>query len=157
MGYLDRFALEGKVALVSGGGGAIGSAIAGALAAAGAKVSVVDVTQERAAEAAARVGEGGAEVLALAADVTTEADCDRIVAATVERFGQLDIIVNCVGGGAGKVGSHAVAARDRACHDQAVGEGHQHHRPEQGDRHIGRHADEREPDRVPLQRLRSMK
>ena len=45
----------------------------------------------------------GADVLALGADVTQEADCERIVAATVERFGRLDIIVNCVGGGAGKV------------------------------------------------------
>ncbi len=103
MSYLDRFALEGKVALVPGGGGAIGSAIAGALAAAGARVTVVDVTQERADEAAARIAKDGAEVLAVAADVTTEADCERIVAATVERFGRLDIIVNCVGGGAGKV------------------------------------------------------
>ncbi len=103
MGYLDRFALDGKVALVPGGGGAIGSAIAGALAGAGAKVAVVDMTQERADEAAARIAESGADVLPLAADVTTEADCDRIVAATVERFGRLDIIVNCVGGGAGKV------------------------------------------------------
>jgi gluconate 5-dehydrogenase len=103
MNYLDRFALEGKVALIPGGGGAIGSAIAGALAAVGAKVAVVDVTQDRADEAAARIREGGAEVLALAADVTAEADCERIVAATVERFGRLDIIVNCVGGGAGKV------------------------------------------------------
>ena len=45
----------------------------------------------------------GADVLALGADVTQEADCERIVAATVERFGRLDIIVNAVGGGAGKV------------------------------------------------------
>ena len=104
MSYLDRFALEGKVALVPGGGGAIGSAIAGALAGAGARVAVVDVTQERADAAAAKIrAESGAEVLDLAADVTAEADCERIVAATVERFGKLDIIVNCVGGGAGKV------------------------------------------------------
>lgn len=103
MGYLDRFSLEGKVALVPGGGGAIGTAIAGALAGAGAKVAVVDMTQDRSDQAAATIGANGAEVLALAADVTTEADCDRIVAATVERFGRLDIIVNCVGGGAGKV------------------------------------------------------
>lgn len=103
MGYLDRFSLEGKVALVPGGGGAIGTAIAGALAGAGAKVAVVDMTQDRSDQAAATIGASGAEVLALAADVTTEADCDRIVAATVERFGRLDIIVNCVGGGAGKV------------------------------------------------------
>ena len=103
MSYLDRFGLEGKVALVSGGGGAIGSAIAGALAAAGAKVAVADVTEERAEAAAGPIRATGAEVLALGADVTQEADCERIVAATVERFGRLDIIVNCVGGGAGKV------------------------------------------------------
>jgi len=103
MSYLDRFALDGRVALVPGGGGAIGAAIAGALAAAGAKVTVVDVTQERADAAAAQIRESGAEVLPLASDVTSEAGCEAIVAATVERFGRLDIVVNCVGGGAGKV------------------------------------------------------
>jgi NAD(P)-dependent dehydrogenase (short-subunit alcohol dehydrogenase family) len=103
MSYLDRFGLEGKVALVSGGGGAIGSAIAGALAGAGARVAVADVTDERAEAAAVRIRATGADVLALGGDVTQEADCDRIVAATVERFGRLDVIVNAVGGGAGKV------------------------------------------------------
>jgi len=103
MSYLDRFGLEGKVALVSGGGGAIGSAIAGALAAAGARVVVADVTEERAQAAAEAIRATGADVLGLGADVTQEADCERIVAATVERFGRLDIIVNAVGGGAGKV------------------------------------------------------
>lgn len=103
MSYLDRFALAGKVALVPGGGGAIGGAIASALAAAGAKVAVVDMTEERAEAAAAPIRAAGGDVLALGADVTTEADCERIAAATVERFGRLDIIVNAVGGGAGKV------------------------------------------------------
>jgi len=103
MSYVDTFSLEGRVALVPGGGGAIGSAIAAALAGAGARVTVVDVTDERAEAAAARIRETGAEVLALGADVTSETECERIVAATVERFGRLDIIVNCVGGGAGKV------------------------------------------------------
>jgi gluconate 5-dehydrogenase len=103
MSYLDAFSLEGKVALVPGGGGAIGSAIAAALAGAGGKVTVVDMTQERADTAAKALRAAGADVLALGADVTAEADCERIVAATVERFGRLDIIVNCVGGGAGKV------------------------------------------------------
>ena len=103
MSYLDKFGLEGKVALVPGGGGAIGSAIAGALAAAGARVTVVDVTDERAEAAAERLRADGADILALGADVTQEAECERIVAATVERFGRLDIIVNAVGGGAGKV------------------------------------------------------
>ena len=103
MGQLDVFRLDGRVALIPGGGGAIGAAMATALAGAGARVTVVDVTEERAEAAAARIRETGAEVLALGADVTQEADCERIVAATVERFGRLDIVVNCVGGGAGKV------------------------------------------------------
>ena len=103
MSQLDVFSLEGRVALIPGGGGAIGSAIAAALAGAGARVAVVDVTDERAEAAAATIRATGAEVLALGADVTQEADCERVVAATVERFGRLDIVVNCVGGGAGKV------------------------------------------------------
>jgi len=103
MSQLDVFSLEGRVALVPGGGGAIGSAIAGALAGAGARVTVVDVTDERAEAAAAKIRQAGPDVLALGADVTKEAECERIVAATLERFGRLDIVVNCVGGGAGKV------------------------------------------------------
>lgn len=103
MSQLDVFSLEGRVALIPGGGGAIGSAIAAALAGAGARVAVVDVTDERAEAAAATIRETGAEVLALGADVTNEAECERVVATTVERFGRLDIVVNCVGGGAGKV------------------------------------------------------
>lgn len=103
MSYLDRFSLEGKVALVPGGGGAIGGAIAAALSAAGAKVAVVDVTEERAEAAASSIREAGGDALGMGADVTSEADCQRIVDATVERFGRLDIVVNAVGGGAGKV------------------------------------------------------
>jgi gluconate 5-dehydrogenase len=103
MSYLDRFALAGKVALVPGGGGAIGSAIGKALAGAGAKVVLVDVTADRGEAAAAPIIEASGEALGLGADVTSEADCERVVAETVARFGKLDIIVNCVGGGAGKV------------------------------------------------------
>jgi len=102
MSYQDKFALTGKVALVPGGGGAIGAAIGKALAAAGAKVALVDVTQDRAAAAAVPIIEAGGEALALGADITSEAGAEQVVAATVERFGKLDIIVNCVGGGAGK-------------------------------------------------------
>jgi NAD(P)-dependent dehydrogenase (short-subunit alcohol dehydrogenase family) len=51
----------------------------------------------------ARVAAAGSEGLAITADATVEADADRMVAATIERFGQVDIIVNAVGGGAGQV------------------------------------------------------
>jgi gluconate 5-dehydrogenase len=103
MSQLDLFSLDGRVALVPGGGGAIGSAMASAFAGAGAKVAVVDQAQDRADESAERVRGGGGEALALAADVTDSGECDRVVAATVDRFGRLDIILNAVGGGAGKV------------------------------------------------------
>jgi gluconate 5-dehydrogenase len=103
MSELDRFRLDGRVALIPGGGGAIGSAMAAALSSAGAKVAVVDVTQERADAAAEAVRAAGGEVLALSADVTLESECQRIVDETVTRFGHLDTIINCVGGGAGKV------------------------------------------------------
>jgi NAD(P)-dependent dehydrogenase (short-subunit alcohol dehydrogenase family) len=99
----DRFRLDGRVAFVSGGGGAIGSAIAVALGAAGAKVAVADIDQGHADAAAERVRATGAESLALAADITQNAEADRVVASIVERFGRLDILVNAVGGGAGKV------------------------------------------------------
>jgi len=103
MGQLDIFSLRDRVAFVSGGGGAIGSALATALAAAGARVAIAEPALERAESAAARVRATGSECLALAADATKEGDCQRAVATLVERFGRLDIVLNAVGGGAGKV------------------------------------------------------
>jgi gluconate 5-dehydrogenase len=103
MNPLDAFRLDGRVAFVSGGGGAIGSALAVALGSAGAKVVVSDISQAAAEAAAERVKAVGAESLALAGDITVESEADRIVASIIERFGRLDILVNAVGGGAGKV------------------------------------------------------
>jgi gluconate 5-dehydrogenase len=103
MGQLDRFSLEGKVAIVPGGGGAIGSAMAEALAGAGARVAVADRTCRLCDDAIARVERAGSQGLAITADMTDEADCDRMVAETLEAFGRVDIVVNAVGGGAGKV------------------------------------------------------
>ena len=95
MSYLDIFSLEGKVALVPGGGGAIGSAIASALAGAGAKVVVANRTLASAEAAAARIRDAGGDAIAVTADATSEADAERVVAETIERFGSIDIIVNC--------------------------------------------------------------
>ncbi len=103
MNPLDAFRLDGRVAFVSGGGGAIGSALAVVLGSAGAKVAVSDIDQARVDAAADRVRAAGAECIALVADITRETEAERVVAAIVERFGRLDIIVNAVGGGAGKV------------------------------------------------------
>jgi gluconate 5-dehydrogenase len=103
MNPLDTFRLDGRVAFVSGGGGAIGGALAEALGAAGARLVLGDIDQGRADEAAARVRAAGAEAIAFGADITRESEAERVVASALDHFGRLDIIVNAVGGGAGKV------------------------------------------------------
>jgi NAD(P)-dependent dehydrogenase (short-subunit alcohol dehydrogenase family) len=100
---LDIFNLKGRVALIPGGGGGIGSALAEALAGAGAKVAVAGRTLDSCVATVALVKAAGSEGLAITSDATSEADADRMVAETLARFGQIDILVNAVGGGAGKV------------------------------------------------------
>ena len=63
MGQLDRFKLDGQVALVGGGGGAIGSAMAVALAEAGARVAVTDISQELVDATKAKVEAVGGECM----------------------------------------------------------------------------------------------
>ena len=85
----------GNVAVVTGGGAGIGFAVARAFARAGAHVAIAGRTQATLSHAAAAIEEAsGQPVLVIAADVGAPADCERIVAATVERFGALDILVN---------------------------------------------------------------
>ena len=85
----DRLRLDGKVALVTGGAGGIGQAIAESLTDLGAKVVLTDVS-ERVAEVAATLGEKGDW---LVADFTDSAAVDQAVAETVARHGRLDILV----------------------------------------------------------------
>ncbi|HET7027408.1 MAG TPA: SDR family oxidoreductase [Candidatus Limnocylindrales bacterium] len=103
MPQLDIFSLDGRVALVAGGSGGIGSALAEALAGAGARVAVAGRHHETCEACVGRIVAAGSEGLAITADATSEADAERMVAETVERFGRIDIVVNAVGGGAGKV------------------------------------------------------
>jgi gluconate 5-dehydrogenase len=102
MSQLDIFSLEDRVAVVAGGGGAIGAALAEALAGAGARVVVMGRTADSLDAAVARVRAAGSEGLAVEADATSEADADRVVEAARDAFGRVDILVNAVGGGAGK-------------------------------------------------------
>ena len=90
--------LAGKAALVTGGGGGIGRAIALCLAAPGADVSVVDVIPERCDEVAARIAEYGQRALPCPLNVM-DADALRgAVDAAAGHFGRLDILVNNAGG-----------------------------------------------------------
>jgi NAD(P)-dependent dehydrogenase (short-subunit alcohol dehydrogenase family) len=103
MGGVDVFRLDGRVAVVGGGSGAIGSALGVALSGAGAGVAVVGRSRERAEAAAVRVRGAGSEAIAVEADLTVKADADRAIGEVVDRLGRVDIVVNTVGGGAGKV------------------------------------------------------
>jgi 3-oxoacyl-[acyl-carrier protein] reductase len=91
--------LEGKNALViGGGGGGIGRAITRALAAAGSAVGVADVDHHRADEAAAEVAAAGGKAVSLTGDVTSRGDVDGLVRRAARELGGLDILVTVVGG-----------------------------------------------------------
>ena len=98
MSILDLFRLDGRVAVVTGGGQGIGRGIAIALAEAGADVVVGARTQADLDEVVARVEETGRRALAVVTDVLVAEDRERLVAAAVERFGRLDVLVNNAGG-----------------------------------------------------------
>ena len=87
--------LGGKVALVCGASRGLGRAIAGELAAEGASLALCSRDAERLAAVAAELGP---EVLAVPADLATAGEPTRVVAATVERFGRLDVLVANTGG-----------------------------------------------------------
>lgn len=94
MADIDPFRLDGKVALVTGAARGLGAEIAAALCAGGAKVMVADLLAEAGGQTAARLGSSAAFVHM---DVTREADWEAAVAATVQRFGGLDVVVNNAG------------------------------------------------------------
>ena len=87
--------LQGRVALVTGGGRNIGRAIALALADAGAKVAVnVRASRDEGRAVADEIEARGGEAMLAVADITRRAEVDAMIAAIAQRFGRLDIIVN---------------------------------------------------------------
>jgi NAD(P)-dependent dehydrogenase (short-subunit alcohol dehydrogenase family) len=96
---IDRFKLDGRVALVTGGGQGIGRGFALALAEAGAKVAVVDLILAGAEGVAQELCTRRFEAIALQADVTKTSDVERMVAKVIQHFGALTIGVNNAGMG----------------------------------------------------------
>lgn len=86
--------LQGKVAIVTGAGGALGGSIAAHYVAEGAKVVLADMNLEAARAKAVPLTAQGGDVLALEADVGSEASIKTMVARAVSQFGRLDIICN---------------------------------------------------------------
>ncbi len=90
--------LSGQVALVTGGGGGIGRAIALCMADMGADIAIIDSIPERCEETEARVRERGREVISFPFNVMDTDKVREAVEGTKARFGRLDILVNNAGG-----------------------------------------------------------
>ena len=114
--------LENKVALISGGARGMGAAEARIFAREGAKVVIGDVLEEEGRITEAQINESGGECLFLTLDVTDQTIWQEVVAATVSRFGKLDVLVNNAGvGGSSKVEETSEAEWDRVMAINAKG------------------------------------
>lgn len=97
-GYLDNlFGLSGRTAVVVGGTGVLGGALADGLAAAGAFVVVAGRGAERGEARVAAIRDAGGEATFVAVDAVERSSVEALLAATINARGQADILVNCAG------------------------------------------------------------
>jgi NAD(P)-dependent dehydrogenase (short-subunit alcohol dehydrogenase family) len=94
----ELFGLEGQVAIVTGGTGVLGGAMARGLAQAGARVGVLGRRREQAVAAVQAIRAEGGEAMALVADVLSREQLEVARDAVVDQWGRLDILVNAAGG-----------------------------------------------------------
>jgi len=97
MTVLDRFRLDGKVAVVTGASSGLGVAFAKALAEAGADLILGARREERLTATGKLVEAAGRKYFAKKTDVTKPKDCDALIAFAVEKFGRVDILINNAG------------------------------------------------------------
>lgn len=88
---------KGKVALVTGGSSGLGRAVAEQFVAAGAKTAIVGLEPDAVHAAAEQIGGSQAQSLGLVADITDQAQVDRLVADVIDHFGRIDVLVNNAG------------------------------------------------------------
>jgi len=90
--------IEGKVAIVTGGGGGIGSAIVRRFAREGAKIVIADIDGESAQPLSAELSAQRVDAVPIVTDATKKQSVDDMVRAVLERWGRIDILVNVAGG-----------------------------------------------------------
>src|SRR6185312_2510157 len=98
MGVLDRFRLDGRTALITGGSRGLGRAMAQALAEAGADLVLVGRDAPTLQQAREELSALGRRIDAVQADLTDPAATERFCAAALADYGPLDILINNVGG-----------------------------------------------------------
>lgn len=91
-------AIENKIAIVTGGGGGIGGAIAERFAREGAKLAIADIDTDAAKARAAQLADKGADAIAITTDVTSKKSVDSLIKAALARWSCIDILVNVAGG-----------------------------------------------------------
>lgn len=89
--------LEGKVALVTGGGRGLGEAICRTLAREGAHIAVGDINLADATRVSSAINQMGRKAVAIKADVSSEKEVKAMVARTIEAFGTIDMLINNAG------------------------------------------------------------
>jgi len=102
LNYIDKFKLDGKIAIVTGGSKGLGRAIAIGMGEVGAKVVVVSRTKNLIEETASEIISHGGDAIAIPVDVRNEDDIENAVNQTIGTFGRVDILVNNAGIGAEK-------------------------------------------------------
>lgn len=115
MGVLDLFRLDDKVVIVTGASSGLGVAFAQAFAEAGADVALGARRAERMKDTAALVEAAGRRALAVPTDVADPEQCQRLVDATIEEFGRVDVLINNAG-----VGTAVPATRETPDEFRAV-------------------------------------
>lgn len=95
---IRQFNLAGRSAIITGGSKGLGLAMAAGLASAGASVALVNRNKEEGIKAANEIAtDYGVKAIAIAADVTSREDTERMVSTAVQTFGKVDILVNSAG------------------------------------------------------------
>lgn len=88
---------QDKVVIVTGGSAGLGKALAEAFAAAGARIVVAARNADDLALLASSLQHAGHDAIAVPADVTNDAQVERLIAQTVDHYGRIDVLVNCAG------------------------------------------------------------
>lgn len=105
MNIQDMFDMTGKVAIVTGGGTHLGTAMASALGELGASVAIASRRKELCEEVAAELRDQGIDCMGYGCDVTSEEQVDALVGAVVDKHGRLDVMV-CNAGGSAMTPTH---------------------------------------------------